>query len=473
MVATMMSSAQSADVSASSGASNLFVGVVSCIAALGGLLFGYDTAVISGAIGLLQTHFHLGPAATGWAASSALAGCVLGAGIAGQVSDAIGRRVVILLSAVMFLVSAAGTALAPGLALFVVFRIIGGLGIGAASMASPLYIAEIAPARWRGRLVTLNQLAIVSGMLLIYFVNYEIVRYGTPQWNLSSGWRWMFASGALPSVALLGLVFVVPETPRFLFLKGREDEARRVAARIEGNSWSEVELHELLVTVQNSGTKLLTPAARRIGVIGIVLACLQQVTGINVFLYYAPELFKHAGVGTDVALIQTVVLGAVNLAFTVFAMAFVDRIGRKPLWVVGAGGMGCCLCAVGLSMARASSSSSLLFFALAYMAFFACSVGPVTWVILSEIFPLRFRGRLMAMATVALWMANFVVSQTFPTLDQNPWLVQHFNHGFPFLVYACFCFLGAWFVGTQFPETKGRTLEEIEEWWASNDLAQE
>ncbi len=473
MVATMMSSVQPADVRASSGANSLFVGIVSSIAALGGLLFGYDTAVISGAIGLLKTHFHLGPAATGWAASSALAGCVLGAAIAGQVSDAIGRRAVILLSAVMFLVSAVGTALAPGLALFVVFRIVGGLGIGAASMASPLYIAEIAPARWRGRLVTLNQLAIVCGMLLIYFVNYEIVRYGTPQWNLSSGWRWMFASGALPSIALLSLVFVVPETPRFLLLKGREDEARRVAAHIEGNSWSQVEWQELLATIQNRGTTLVTPAARRIAMIGIVLACLQQVTGINVFLYYAPELFKHAGVAADVALIQTVVLGSVNLAFTVFAMAFVDRIGRKPLWLAGAVGMGCCLCAVGLSMARASSSSSLLLFALAYMAFFACSVGPVTWVILSEIFPLRFRGRLMAMATVALWMANFVVSQTFPTLDQNPYLVQHFNHGFPFLVYASFCFLGAWFVGTRFPETKGKTLEEIEAWWTANDRTQE
>src|SRR5260370_10827368 len=293
MVATMMSSAQPAEVCASSGANSLFVGIVSSVAALGGLLFGYDTAVISGAIGLLQTHFHLGPAATGWDGSAVLAGCVLGAGIAGQVSDAIGRRVVILLSAVMFLVSAAGTALAPGLALFVVFRIIGGLGIGAASMASPLYIAEIAPAPWRGRLVTLNQLAIVSGMLLIYFVNHEIVRYGTPQWNLSCGWRCMFASVAVPSGALLGMVFVVPETPRFLFLKGREDEARRVAARIEGNSWSEVELHELLATTQNSGTTLLTPAARRIGMIGIVLAWLQQFTGINLFLYSPPQLSNH------------------------------------------------------------------------------------------------------------------------------------------------------------------------------------
>src|SRR5882757_2342770 len=216
-----MFTAQPATHRASSGANKVFVGIVSSIAALGGLLFGYDTAVISGAIGFLQNHFHLSPTATGWAASCALAGCVLGAAFAGQVSDAIGRRVVILLSAVMFLVSAVGTALAPRLALFVVFRILAGLGIGAASMASPLYIAEIAPARWRGRLVTLNQLAIVSGMLLIYFVNYEIVRHGAPQWNMSSGWRWMFASGAVPSIVLLGLVFAVPETPRFLFLKGR------------------------------------------------------------------------------------------------------------------------------------------------------------------------------------------------------------------------------------------------------------
>jgi SP family xylose:H+ symportor-like MFS transporter len=469
----MMFTVQAGGVRASPGTNNIFVGIVSSIAALGGLLFGYDTAVISGAIGFLQTHFHLSPAATGWAASCALAGCVLGAAIAGQMSDSIGRRMVILLSAIMFLVSAIGTAVAPSLAVFVVFRIIGGLGIGAASMASPLYIAEIAPTRWRGRLVTLNQLALVSGMLLIYLVNYEIVRHGTSQWNLSTGWRWMFASGAVPSVVLLGLLFMVPETPRFLLLKGRTKEAKEVAERIDPAFWSQLELQESQIIRQETERTPLKSAAGKIGMIGMVLACLQQVTGINVFLYYAPELFKHAGVGTDAALIQTVALGAVNVVFTVVAMAFVDRIGRKPLWVAGAIGMGCCLCAVGLSMGWGYVSGSLLFFALAYMAFFACSVGPVTWVILSEVFPLRSRGRLMAMATVALWVANFVVSQTFPTLDQSPWLIRHFNHGFPFLVYASFCFLGSWFVGTKFPETKGKTLEEIEEWWTLNDLMQE
>jgi MFS transporter, SP family, xylose:H+ symportor len=469
----MMFTVQAASSNKSSGTNKIFVSVVSCIAALGGLLFGYDTAVISGAIGFLQSHFNLSPAATGWAASCALAGCVLGAACAGQVSDAIGRRMVILLSAIMFLASAVGTAVAPTFSIFVVFRIIGGLGIGAASMASPLYIAEIAPARWRGRLVTLNHLALVCGMLLIYLVNYEIVRQGTSQWNVSAGWRWMFASGAVPSIVLLALLFIVPETPRFLLLKGRLDEARRVADRIEPAFWNQLQMQELQIMELKSENTSLPPGLKRIGMIGIALACLQQVTGINVFLYYAPELFEHAGVGTNAALIQTVALGAVNVVFTVVAMAFVDRIGRKPLWVAGAVGMGCCLCAVGLCMCWGYVGISLLFFTLAYIAFFACSVGPVTWVLLSEIFPLRSRGRLMAMATVALWATNFVVSQTFPPLDQSPWLIEHFHHGFPFLIYASFCFLGSWFVGTKFPETKGQTLEEIEEWWTLRDLMQD
>ena len=469
----MMFTAQAASSNKSSGTNKIFVSVVSCIAALGGLLFGYDTAVISGAIGFLQSHFNLSPAATGWAASCALAGCVLGAACAGQVSDAIGRRMVILLSAIMFLASAVGTAVAPTFSIFVVFRIMGGLGIGAASMASPLYIAEIAPARWRGRLVTLNHLALVCGMLLIYLVNYEIVRQGTSQWNVSAGWRWMFASGAVPSIVLLALLFIVPETPRFLLLKGRLDEARRVADRIEPAFWNQLQMQELQIMELKSENTSLPPGLKRIGMIGIALACLQQVTGINVFLYYAPELFEHAGVGTNAALIQTVALGAVNVVFTVVAMAFVDRIGRKLLWVAGAVGMGCCLCAVGLCMCWGYVGISLLFFTLAYIAFFACSVGPVTWVLLSEIFPLRSRGRLMAMATVALWATNFVVSQTFPPLDQSPWLIEHFHHGFPFLIYASFCFLGSWFVGTKFPETKGQTLEEIEEWWTLRDLMQD
>jgi len=443
---------------------------IASVAALGGLLFGYDTAVISGAIGLLQRHFQLSPAATGWVASCALAGCVLGAAFAGKASDAFGRRAALLLSSIAFLVSAVGTAMASGVASFVVFRIIGGLGIGAAAMVSPMYIAEVSPPGWRGRLVTLNQLALVFGMLLIYFVNYRIANLGSEEWNLLTGWRWMFASGVAPALLLFVMLPFVPETPRFLMSRGREREARSVMTRIEGASVADAELRQMYASQHDTAGKWTSRDVRRMGLIGVLLAVFQQVSGINVFLYYAPELFKNAGAGSHGALLQTVILGAINVCFTVISMAFVDRLGRKPLWVWGSIGMGCSLCAVGFSFLVPYTGSALLVFALIYIAFFACSVGPVTWVILSEIFPTRFRGRFLSLSTVALWIANFIVSQTFPILDQNPWLNSRFHHGFPFFLYAAFCFLGAWFAGTQLPETKGKTLEEVEHWWTIRTL---
>lgn len=447
--------------------SRWYVGLISSVAALGGLLFGYDTAVISGAIGLLQRHFQLSPITTGWLASCALAGCILGAAFAGTVSDVFGRRSALVLSSIAFLLSSIGTALASGVASFVAFRIIGGLGIGAAAMVSPMYIAEVAPARWRGRLVALNQLALVFGMLLIYFVNYKIARLGSDEWNLAMGWRWMFASGAIPALFLFGMLFFVPETPRFLLLKGRESDALAVLFRIENAAIAVSDLKQMRESHLARGNFTTGGGARLIGAIGIILAVLQQISGINVFLYYAPELFKHAGVSSNGALIETVILGAVNVCFTILSMVLVDRVGRKPLWICGAVGMGSSLFAVGFAFLNGYAGSMLLLLTLAYIAFFACSVGPVTWVILSEIFPTQFRGRLMSLATVALWMANFVVSQTFPMLDQNPWLIKHFHHGFPFLLYGTFCFLGAWFAGTQLPETGGKTLEEVEHWWSS------
>lgn len=438
---------------------------ICAVAALGGLLFGYDTAVISGAIGFLQTYFHLSPAGAGWAASSALAGCVLGAAGAGYISDTVGRRLLLLISAIMFLLSAFGAAMASNFSVFVVFRIIGGVGIGAASMASPLYIAEIAPARWRGSLVATNQLAIIAGMLLVYLVNYWIVLHGDLAWNVATGWRWMFASGAFPSLALFLLLFIVPETPRFLALKGRTEEARHIMARLEGSQAAQLEISDLRRITDGDSGALFNPESLRIIGLGVVLACLQQVTGINVFLYYAPELFKHMGARTDAALVQTVVVGVINLLFTIFAILTVDRVGRKILWTLGAAGMGLCLSAMGVAAVIANAGNWLLIFVLGYIACFACSVGPVTWIILSEMFPLRLRGRSMAVATVALWLANFAVSQTFPMLDQNARLVERFHHGFPFFIYALCCFLGSWFVVTQLPETKRKSLEEIEAWW--------
>jgi sugar porter (SP) family MFS transporter len=441
-----------------------FVLAITAVAALGGLLFGYDTAVISGAIGFLQTHFSLNPVQTGWTASSALVGCVLGAAVAGLISDSMGRRRVLLFSAVMFLISALGTAIASSVTLFVVFRIIGGVGIGAASMSSPLYIAEIAPSRWRGRLVAVNQFAIVSGMLLIYFVNYEIARQGSDVWNQSTGWRWMFASGAIPSLVLLVLLIWVPETPRFLILKGRRSEACEVAARVEGDALGKQSIRAIEER-QEDGQLLFGASTLRVLIIGIILAALQQVTGINVFLYYAPEIFKHVGNGTDAALLETILVGAVNLIFTILAMYTVDLVGRKRLLIGGSLGMGMCLCAIGTAAQRISSGIWLLLFVLGYIACFAVSVGPVTWIVLSEIFPTKLRGRAMAIATIALWTANFVVSQTFPMLDQNLLLVTHFHHSFPFFLYATFCLGEALLVWRMLPETKKRSLEEIAQLW--------
>jgi sugar porter (SP) family MFS transporter len=438
-------------------AGHLYLILVTMVAALGGLLFGYDTAVIAGAIGFLQAHFALSAAASGWAASSALAGCVLGAALAGVAGDHVGRRMVLLLSAAFFLISAIGSALAPNLAIFVLFRIIAGVGIGAASMTSPLYIAEIAPASWRGRLVGLNQFAIVSGMLLIYFVNYRIALAGDAAWDLTTGWRWMFASGALPSALLLGLLFLVPETPHFLIAHGRHAQAAKVLQRTGGAI--AVERVDAVVPLARG------PMLRALG-IGITLAVFQQITGINVFLYYAPQIFEHVNRNMSSALFQTILVGAVNLLFTAIAMALVDRAGRKPLLICGSLGMGLCLIAMGRASLLPTMGPWLLLFVLGYIACFALSVGPVTWVVLSEIFPMAVRSRAIAIATMALWLANFAVSQTFPMLDQSRDLVLRFHHAFPFFFYAVFCVFEALFVWRFIPETKNRSLEEIGAGWS-------
>ena len=442
--------------------------LVTCVAAMGGLLFGYDTAVISGAIGFLQSHFVLNAAQTGWAASCALVGCIAGSALAGMISNRFGRRLLIVIAALLFLASALGTAVAPGFSWFIVFRLIAGAGIGAASMASPLYIAEMAPTGWRGWLVGVNQLAIVSGMLLIYFVNYRIVQMGSQSWNEAIGWRWMFASGAVPSVVLLTLLTLVPETPRYLFSKGRRVEAIKVAQRLGGFA----SIHEVL-KIQDEALRegqlpLLGRSTLPVLAIGIVLAVLQQITGINVFLYYAPEIFKHFGTETNTALLETVMVGAVNLLFTLVAMGSVDRVGRKPLLIFGSLGMGLCLAAIGLAALRESHDAWLLVVILGYIACFAVSVGPVTWVVLSEIFPIKIRGSALAVASVSLWAANFCVSQTFPMINESKFLITHFRHAFPFFLYASFCLVESLFVWKYIPETRNRSLEEIALSWAAS-----
>jgi SP family xylose:H+ symportor-like MFS transporter len=445
-----------------------FVIRVCLIAALGGLLFGYDTAVISGAIGFLRDHFALTAKEQGWAAACALFGCVIGVSLAGITSDGLGRKKTLILAGLLFFVSAIGTAIAIGFPTFVVFRILGGVGVGIASMASPMYIAEISPARIRGRMVSVNQFAIVSGMLIIYFVNYFIAAGGDPAWNTAMGWRWMFASGVVPSAIFLFALFSVAESPRWLVEHGRLDEAQHVLTRVGGARFADEELRAIKDTVVNETQQhlhLLAPGMRFVLLLGIALAVLQQVVGINVFLYYAPEIFKQLGFQVDAALMATVCVGVVNLTFTVLAIWTVDRLGRKPLMLLGAAGMGVCLFTAGAAFQLHVLAGWVVALILGYIACFALSVGPVTWVILSEIFPNSIRGRALSVATFTLWSANFVVSQTFPMMNENDWLIANFNHGFPFYVYGAFCVVLLAVVWLGVPETKGRSLEEIENYW--------
>jgi len=450
----------------------VYVMLVCLVAALGGLLFGYDTGVINGAIGPLKAYFVLDANWEGWATGCALVGCAVGAAVAGVLSDRLGRKKVLILSAILFFVSAVGTALPKDITTFIIYRIIGGLGVGAASMSSPMYIAEITPARIRGRMVSVNQFAIVTGFLVVYFVNYFIALQGDQMWNQESGWRWMFGSEALPALLLLVLLFFVPESPRWLTKQNRSNEALEILTHVDGADYAKTELLEIKDAIAHeSGSlkQLFQPGMKIVLVIGIVLAVLQQVTGINVFLYFGTEIFKKMGSETNAALLQTIVVGAVNLSFTIIAIWTVDRLGRKPLMMIGSAGMGISLLAMGLASYFGRTELWLLLFILGYIACFALSVGPVTWVILSEIFPTRIRGRAMAIATACLWVANYVVSQTFPMMDADNWLLEKFHHAFPFWLYGIFCVMLLSFVWRLVPETKGKTLEEIEKHWIGAD----
>jgi len=449
----------------------LFVVSVCFVAALGGLLFGYDTGVINGSLKFVQLKFELSsPAMKGFAASSAILACIFGAAFAGALSDRLGRKKVLILSAVMFLISAVGTALPQNITQFIIFRLIGGLGVGAASMTSPMYIAEISPAKIRGRMVSVNQFAIIFGMLVVYFINYYIAGLGDETWNTETGWRWMFGSESIPAVLLLVLLFFVPESPRWLTKQDQKTKALKILSKVDGEDYAKQEMQviEKALTQESSSlSQLFTPGMRIVLLIGVVLAVLQQVTGINVFLYFGSEIFEElGGEAIDAALLQQVVVGAVNLLFTIIAIWTVDKIGRKPLMLIGSVGMGIALFAMGMAgYLQATGGMWLLIFILIYIGSFALSVGPVTWVILSEIFPTKIRGRAMGIATICLWTANTIVTQTYKMMDESQFLVDKFHHGFPFFLYGLMCVILVAFVATVVPETKGKTLEEIEKMW--------
>ena len=466
-----------------------YIAGLTFVATLGGLLFGYDTAVISGTVSALKVvfidpHQWTETVANSWhgfLVSSALIGCIAGGLSGGWVSLKLGRKMGLILAAILFLISAIGSAMPEMffrpvgtadetfMVQFIIYRIIGGIGVGLASMLSPMYIAEISPANIRGKLVSWNQFAIIFGMLVVYFVNYTIAMQGDDAWINHTGWRWMFASEVLPAVMFLVLLFFVPETPRYLSLKNQDAEALRVLTRINGPTVAASIMKEIKETLVTTSGKLFSFGTLVI-FIGILLAVFQQFIGINVVLYYAPEIFRNMGSGTNASLLQTIIVGIINLSFTVLAIYTVDRFGRKQLQLIGALGMAFFMLVLGLSFFFDKLGMAAMIAMLGYVACFAFSWGPVTWVLLSELFPNKVRGRAMAFAVAAMWISNLIVSWTFPMMNNSTALTKIFHHGFAYWIYAVMGLAAAFFMWKMVSETKGKSLEEIEHFWGRRSI---
>jgi SP family xylose:H+ symportor-like MFS transporter len=458
------------------------------VATLGGLLFGWDTAVISGAVSSIDAYFidPLGLAETarsslsGWTISSALVGCIIGAGVAGWLSTAIGRKGGLIVAALLFLIGSLGSAVPElgfgpighmgpnALRQFIFYRILGGVGVGIASMLSPLYIAEISPSAIRGRLVSFNQLAIVMGILVVYFVNWYIASLGNDAWLKLSGWRWMLASEAIPSTVFLMLLLFVPDTPRWLVLRGRNDEALAQLQRVT----DEADARSILADIERTlvvRTGSLFSFGAAVVVVGVLISVFQQFVGINAVLYYAPLMFQNMGAATDVALLQTVVVGAANMLFTIVAIVTVDRWGRKPLLIAGAVIMAVAMIALGCLFNARVVGLGALVAVVVYIGGFAFSWGPVAWVLLAEMFPNSIKGKGLGLAVAAQWLANLLVSASFKVLDGNSTLNALFNHGFAYWIYGGMSVLAALFVMRYVPETKGKSLEAIQDLWGKGE----
>ncbi|MFI3267497.1 MAG: D-xylose transporter XylE [Rikenellaceae bacterium] len=450
---------------------------VTSVAILGGLLFGYDTAVVSGAEKGLQgffsaaTDFDYTDALHGITSSSALIGCVLGGLLSGFFANRLGRRNSLRLAAVLFFLSALGSYYPEFLffeygkptkellVMFNFYRVIGGLGVGLASAVCPMYIAEIAPAKIRGTLISCNQFAIIFGMLVVYFVSYLIrLDIMNAQESMEAvGWRRMFVSEAVPA-GLFGLLLLfVPKTPRYLVLTGHYDSAFKVLARINGKKEADVILENIKSTSTEKSEKLMSYGWLVI-FIGVALSIFQQAVGINVVLYYAPRIFETMGASGDSSMIQTVVMGIVNILFTLVAIFTVDRFGRKPLLIIGSIGMFIGMLALSILSFNESIGMVALISIIVYTASFMMSWGPICWVLIAEIFPNTIRGKAVAIAVAAQWIANFIVSSTFISLSS--WSV-----GGTYLIYAFFSILSALFVWRLVPETKGKTLEDMTKLW--------
>lgn len=448
-----------------------YIWMISLVAALGGLLFGYDWVVIGGAKPFFERYFQLSDELVrGWANSCALLGCLVGALLAGALSDRLGRKRLLFASAVLFAVTSLGNALAPTFSVFVSWRILGGVAIGLASNLSPMYIAEVAPAEMRGRLVSINQLTIVIGILLAQFVNWWIVRdlpsgasdeFLAQSWYVSTAWRWMFGITAVPaSLFFLGM-FAVPESPRWLAKSGNKEAAHRVLRGIGSEAYAAAALAEIESTLVADKQKvdfreLLHPKMMPVLILGVVLAVFQQWCGINVIFNYAEEIFRDAGYDIKDVLKNIAWTGSVNLAFTFVALGVVDRGGRRPLMLLGAAGLAVIYVALGGCYFAGLKGLPLLVLVLAAIGCYGMSLAPVTWVVISEIFPNRIRGAAMSVAVTALWLACFLLTVTFPLLNKR------LGSAGTFWLYAGICLVGFVFIWFRLPETKGKTLEEIE-----------
>ena len=450
-----------------------YITIISFVAAMGGLLFGYDWVVIGGAKQFFEPYFHIETNATasGWANSCALIGCLVGALVAGALSDKFGRKRLLILSALLFVVTSLGNAFSENFSVFIAWRMLGGVAIGLASNLSPMYIAEVAPAQLRGRLVSINQLTIVIGVLAAQIINWYIGRdlpsgatgdFIRSSWYGTACWRWMFALTAAPSLLFFAGMFFVPESPRWLIRRGIVDSAKTVLAKIGGEAYAVAELADVRSTLQNEGagkvrfSELLDPRMGKVLLLGVGLAVFQQWCGINVIFNYAEDIFKAAGYDISFVLKNIAWTGSVNLAFTFVALGVVDKLGRRPLMLFGSASLAVVYVVLGYGYHAHMTGLPMLMLVLAAIACYSMSLAPVTWVVISEIFPNRIRGAAMAVAVAALWAACFVLTFTFPILKDKMGPAKTFG------LYAVICVIGFLFIFWKLPETKNKTLEELE-----------
>lgn len=425
--------------------------VISMIAALGGLLFGFDIAIFSGTIPFIKPYYDLNSAELGWTASSLYMGCILGALMTGVVADRFGRKIPLVTAAAIFMISSIMMGLAPSYSMLVFWRIIAGVGVGAASMLSPLYIAEISPAAIRGRMVSINQLTIVIGILLAYTSNFLLA-------DTANNWRWMFASGAIPAGLFFIFAFFLPETPRWLIANGNVGKAKSILQKIAADSDEEVRLIQLSIarTAQSSISDLAKPGVVFLVILGMTFAIFQQISGANAVFFYAPIIFERAGMNVNDQLFQQILIGSVNLVFTLVAMQLVDRLGRKKLMLGGSSLMAFWLAMVGICFYFSLFGYWLSFFVLAFIATYAMTLAPVTWVLISEIFPTKIRGIAVSVATGTLWVACFMLTYGFPVLIE--WL----NESQTFFLFSGVCLMYFVILLRYAPETRGKTLEQFE-----------